>query len=143
MADITAKKEILRRATAEGRLKLRRGTVRLMKSGRVAKGDPLAAAQLAAVMAAKNTHQMIPLCHPLPITNVTTKYKLYEDALSVEASVKTTAKTGVEMEALVAASVFLLTVWDMVKQYEKDRAGQYPETAITMLRVKRKIKGQR
>ncbi len=141
MADITRKKDVLRFAVAEGRLRLKRSTVARIRKGQVEKGDPLAAAQLAAVMAAKNTHNLIPLCHPLPITNVATRFRLTKDGITVEASVRTTAKTGVEMEALTAASTFLLTVWDMVKQYEKDARGQYPDTAITLLRVKSKVKG--
>jgi cyclic pyranopterin phosphate synthase len=141
MADITRKREILRIATAEGRIKLKPSTVKRVRDGRIEKGDPLAAGQLAAVMAAKNTHQLIPLCHPLPITNVATKHRIGKDGITVEASVRTTAKTGVEMEALAAASTFLLTIWDMVKQYEKDEKGQYPDTAITLIRVKSKLKG--
>ncbi len=141
MADITTKKVILREAVARGEIRLRASTVSLIKQGGIAKGDPLAAAEVAAVLAAKNTHQILPFCHPLPLTTVRTKAALTRDRLSVETRVKTRARTGVEMEALTSACAYLLTVWDMVKQYEKDAKGQYPQTEITSVRVKRKFKG--
>jgi len=101
----------------------------------------MAAAEVAAIMAAKNTPRILPFCHSIPITTVRTECKLGRDTVKVESCVKGEAKTGVEMEALTAASVYLLTVWDMIKQYEKDSNGQYPSTAITYLKVKKKIKG--
>ena len=141
MADITFKKEILRQATASGRIQLKPSTIRRIRKGRIAKGDPTAAAEVAAVLAAKNTPQTLPFCHPIPITNVLTEAKVGASSITVLSTVKTTARTGVEMEALSAASTYLLTIWDMVKQYEKDPRGQYPDTRITDLRVLRKSKG--
>ncbi len=141
MIDITQKSNIFREAVAVGRIRLKPETVQMIRDAKVEKGDPLAAAEIASVMAAKNTSQLIPLCHPIPVTSVTTHSISGDDWVEVEVSVKTTAKTGVEMEALVAATTFLLTVWDMVKRHEKDAMGQYPSTAIECIRVKSKTKG--
>jgi cyclic pyranopterin phosphate synthase len=141
MADITFKKDILREAVASGKIELKPSTIARIRSGSIAKGDPIAAAEVAAVLAAKNTPQTLPFCHPIPITNVLTEGKIGASSITVQSTVKTTAKTGVEMEALTAASTYLLTVWDMVKQYEKDSRGQYPETRIVDLRVLSKSKG--
>ena len=92
-------------------------------------------------MAAKKTSELIPLCHPLPLTSVDVTIQIIdESAVAVEAIVKATAKTGVEMEALTAVSAALLTIWDMTKQYEKDRRGQYPTTTIGDIKVSRKVK---
>jgi cyclic pyranopterin phosphate synthase len=141
MVDITPKPTMLREASAEGKIKLKRETVKLIKAGRVEKGNPLEVAKLAGILAAKNTSQIIPLCHPLPLShidiNVTVSSK---DTIKAVASVKTEAKTGVEMEALTGAATALLTVWDMVKMYEKDRQGQYPTTEILNIKVRKKVK---
>ncbi len=141
MIDITQKSDVFREAVAVGRIRLKPETVQMIRDAKVEKGDPLAAAEIASVMAAKSTSQLIPLCHPIPVTSVTTHSTLGDNWIDVEASVKTTAKTGVEMEALVAATTYLLTVWDMVKRHEKDAMGQYPSTAIESIRVKSKTKG--
>ncbi len=143
MVDITPKESVLREAHAVGKIKLKPSTMKLIRDGKVEKGDPISAAEIAAVLAAKNTSGILPLCHPLPITNVKATSTLLDDGVEAEVYVKATAKTGVEMEALVGASTFLLTVWDLVKQYEKDERGQYPDTQIEYLRVKQKIKGGR
>jgi cyclic pyranopterin phosphate synthase len=141
MADITSKPEVLRQAVASGRIQLKPSTISKIRSGRIAKGDPMAAAEVAAVLAAKNTSQTLPFCHPIPITNVLTEAEIDRSSITVRSTVKTTARTGVEMEALSAASTYLLTVWDMVKPYEKDARGQYPDTRIRDLRVVTKSKG--
>jgi cyclic pyranopterin phosphate synthase len=141
MVDITGKPEVHREATAKGRIKLRPETVRRIKKGKIAKGDPFTIAKTAGILAAKNTSSLIPLCHPLPLTNVRIDLKvLDESSVEAEATVKTKAQTGVEMEALAAVSMALLTVWDMTKQYEKDAKGQYPNTTIENIHVVRKIK---
>jgi len=143
MVDVTAKPEVYREATARGTLKLKSETIELIKQGKVEKGDPFYAAKIAGVLAAKNTSSLIPLCHPLPLTDVKVDIEMVDDSnVQVEATVKTRAQTGVEMEALVAASVALLTIWDMTKQYEKDEQGQYPHTLIQNIRVVRKVKGK-
>jgi len=141
MVDVSGKDEIFREATATGTIKLKPETINLIKTGKIAKGDPLYTAKIAGVLAAKKTNNLIPLCHPLPLTNVQVDVKvLNEGTVEVSATVKTKAQTGVEMEALTAVSIGLLTVWDMTKQYEKDAAGQYPSTAIENIHVVRKIK---
>lgn len=142
MVDITEKKEVFREASAIGKIILKPQTISFIKNGKIVKGDPLITAEIAAIMAAKNTSQIIPLCHPIPITNVSLNSKINFNSIEVEAKVKTTAKTGVEMEALTAVAVYLLTIWDMVKQYEKDEGGQYPTTLIDSIRVKEKLKSE-
>jgi len=141
MADITSKPEVLRQAVASGKIQLKPSTITKIRSGSIAKGDPIAAAEVAAVLAAKNTSQTLPFCHPIPITNVLTEADISRSSITVRSTVRTTARTGVEMEALNAASTYLLTVWDMVKPYEKDARGQYPDTRILDLRVVTKSKG--
>jgi cyclic pyranopterin phosphate synthase len=141
MVDVSGKAEIFREATATGTIRLKPETVNLIKEGKIAKGDPLSTAKIAGVLAAKKTSGLVPLCHPLPLTNVDVEAKiLSKSTVEVSATVKAKAQTGVEMEALVAASVALLTIWDMVKQYEKDANGQYPTTVIENIHVVRKFK---
>jgi cyclic pyranopterin phosphate synthase len=140
MVDVSGKPEVLREATATGTITLKPETIRLIKDEHVAKGDPVSAAKLAGVLAAKKTDNLIPLCHPLPITNVKIQVKVLNSTVQVTSTVKTNARTGVEMEALVATAVCLLTIWDMVKQYEKDAEGQYLFTSIKDVHVVKKIK---
>jgi cyclic pyranopterin phosphate synthase len=141
MVDISDKPEVFREATATGTIKLKPETIRLIGKGEIAKGDPLFAAKIAGILAAKKTSTLIPLCHPLPLTNVEVKMTVLDKStVRVMSTVKTKAPTGVEMEALVATAISLLTIWDMVKQYEKNAEGQYPSTVIENIRVVKKIK---
>lgn len=141
MVDITSKPEIFREATAKGRIHLRKETIFLIRDGKIEKGDPIYAAQIAGVLAAKNTSSLIPLCHPIPLTSVNLDVKISDDStITVETNIKTRAQTGVEMEALVATATALLTIWDMTKKYEKDQEGQYPFTRIEDIRVTHKLK---
>ena len=141
MIDVSGKAAIFREATATGSIKLKPQTVELIESGKIVKGDPLYTAKIAGILAAKKTSDLIPLCHPLPLTNVEVELKVTDQTtITATSSVKTTAQTGVEMEALIAVSMALLTVWDMTKQYEKDAGGQYPSTTITGIRVVKKFK---
>jgi cyclic pyranopterin phosphate synthase len=140
MVDVSAKPEVYREAKAKGLIKLKPETLRLIKKGKVEKGDVFSVAKVAGILAAKNTCNLIPLCHPLPLTNVELDLKIVDKGVEVESTVKTKAQTGVEMEALVAVSVALLAVWDMTKQYEKDRFGQYPSTVVENVHVISKIK---
>ena len=120
MVDVSDKAETARTAIAEAIVRMRPETLALIQAGGMPKGDVFAAARLAGIMAAKRTPDLIPLCHPLPITGVTVELApLGEDALLIHATVKTTGKTGVEMEALTAASVAALTIYDMCKAVEK------------------------
>ena len=141
MVDITSKPEVHREATAKGRIKLKPETIKRIKQGKIEKGDPFTVAKIAGILAAKNTSSVIPLCHPLPLTSINIDLRITEGStVEVEATVKTKAQTGIEMEALAAVSAALLTVWDMTKQYEKDAEGQYPSTVIESIRVVRKLK---
>jgi cyclic pyranopterin phosphate synthase len=141
MIDVSGKAEVLREATASGIILLKPETIKRISEGKIAKGDPLYTAKIAAILAAKKTSELIPLCHPLPLTNVEVTPKILDQTtVEVTATVKTLAQTGVEMEALTAVAAALLTVWDMTKQYEKDADGQYPSTAIQNVHVVRKFK---
>lgn len=120
MVDVSEKAETVRTAIAEATVRMQPATLALIQQGGIAKGDVFATARIAGIMAAKKTHELIPLCHPLPITGVTVDLVSEGDsALLIRATVKTTGKTGVEMEALTAASVAALTVYDMCKAVEK------------------------
>ena len=141
MIDVSNKPEVFREATAVGTIKLKTETIRLIKEEKIAKGDPIYAARIAGILAAKKTCTLIPLCHPLPLTNVQIEIRVSgKRMVNVTATVKTKAQTGVEMEALTAAAVSLLTIWDMTKQYEKDAKGQYPSTTIQNIHVVKKVK---
>jgi cyclic pyranopterin phosphate synthase len=143
MVDVSEKTVILREATALGTIHLKSETIKCIKEGKTAKGDPLYTAKIAAILAAKKTSELIPLCHPLPLTSVDVCPKILDETtIEVSATVKTYAQTGVEMEALTAVSAALLTIWDMTKQYEKDINGQYPSTTIQNIRIIRKYKQQ-
>jgi cyclic pyranopterin phosphate synthase len=120
MVDVSAKDDTVRTATAEGFVHMVPATLALIQSGGLPKGDVLAVARVAGIMAAKHTSDLIPMCHPLPITSVTLDLEPAAPAvLRVRATVKTTGKTGVEMEALTAVSVAALTVYDMCKAVDK------------------------
>ena len=122
MVDVSAKPTTAREAVAAGSVYMSAATLALVTSGKAAKGDVLTTAQLAGIMAAKRTHELIPLCHPLPLTGI--EVSLAPDkkrsAVDITATVRTTAQTGVEMEALTAVSVAALTVYDMLKAAQKD-----------------------
>ena len=122
MVDVSAKETTTREATARGRVFLAPETLSLIVEGRAPKGDVLATARVAGIMAAKRTHELIPLCHPLPITAVRLTLEPDHGAhtIEVEATVRVTGQTGVEMEALTAVSVAALTVYDMVKAVQRD-----------------------
>jgi cyclic pyranopterin phosphate synthase len=121
MVDVSAKPATERKAIAKGTVVMKPATLEMIKKGEIAKGDVLAVAQMAGIMAAKQTSHLIPLCHPLPITSVSVEFKLDEErfAVDITATVKTTAQTGVEMEALTAVSVAALTIYDMSKAMDR------------------------
>jgi cyclic pyranopterin monophosphate synthase len=122
MVDVTSKDDTVRIATARGRVLMDPRTLALVREGGIAKGDVLAIAQVAGVMGAKRTPEVIPLCHPLSITGVDLAFELNESdsAVEISATVRVTGKTGVEMEALTAVSVAALTIYDMCKAVDKD-----------------------
>ncbi|MBI4593071.1 MAG: cyclic pyranopterin monophosphate synthase MoaC [Candidatus Rokubacteria bacterium] len=121
MVDVSAKAETAREAVARATLRMTPATVRIIRRGNAPKGDVLGVARTAGILAAKRTHELIPLCHPLRITGIDLTFVLDErrGRLTIEARVRTVDKTGVEMEALTAVSVAALTVYDMVKAVEK------------------------
>ncbi len=141
MIDITGKEVVYREAVAEGVIRLRKETIDKIVKGEVEKGDVFTVSRIAAINAVKNTWNILPLCHNIPITHVQVDYKVIDsERIKVTVKVKTTAKTGVEMEALVGVTVALLNIWDMVKKYEKDPQGQYPHTRIEYIKVVSKTK---
>jgi cyclic pyranopterin phosphate synthase len=119
MVDTSAKAQTARRAVASARVLMSPATVEALRAGRTPKGDPLEAARIAGIMAAKRTADLIPLCHPLPLTHADVRAELRDDGVHLRAEAATTAQTGVEMEALTAAAVAALTVYDMCKAVEK------------------------
>ncbi len=140
MVDISSKNEVERIAIVKGRIRLRKETIEKIRRGEIEKGDVITVAKVAGILAAKRTPEIIPLCHPIPLTNIRIDIDLLDDHVEVTATVKTVARTGVEMEALTAATISILTIWDMVKKYEKDEKGQYPYTRIEEVKVIEKVK---
>lgn len=119
MVDVGGKSETVREAVAEGRIAMSAEAAAAIAAGAVAKGDVLAVARVAGIMAAKRTSELIPLCHPLPLSKVTIDLSVEAEGVSAIATVATTGRTGVEMEALTAVSTALLTVYDMAKAIDK------------------------
>jgi len=119
MVDVGGKAETDRRAVARGMLLLSKPTIALVRSGKTPKGDLLASARIAGIMAAKRTSELIPLCHPLPLAHAAVELTVTDEGIAIEATVATTARTGVEMEALTAVSVAGLTLYDMLKAVER------------------------
>ncbi|PYT04510.1 MAG: cyclic pyranopterin monophosphate synthase MoaC, partial [Acidobacteria bacterium] len=124
-----------RRAIASARVLMSPGTVEAVRARRTPKGDPIETARIAGIMAAKRTSELIPLCHPLPLTHVDVRAELIDEGVRIEAEVATMAQTGVEMEALTAAAVAALTVYDMCKAVERG-------ITITDVRLEEKTGGK-
>ena len=135
MVDVSEKDVTTRSATAKARVMAARETINIITSGTAKKGDVLATARIAGIMAAKKTSDLIPLCHPLMIAKVTIDFTVAESHIDVEATVKVEGKTGVEMEALTACSVACLTIYDMLKAVDRGMT-------ITNLRVVEKTGGK-
>ena len=119
MVDISAKDSTIREAQAEGRISMSAEALAAIREGAVKKGDVLATARIAGIMAAKKTSELIPLCHPLALSKVAVDFEFEADGIRVAALARLTGKTGVEMEAMTAASVALLTIYDMAKALDK------------------------
>jgi len=121
MVDVSAKTDTLREAIARGVVRMKAETLALVKQGQMAKGDVLTVAQIAGIMAAKQTPALIPLCHPLLLGEIKVEFEIdeAENAIIITSTVKNTGKTGVEMEAMTATSVAALTIYDMCKAVEK------------------------
>ena len=141
MVDVTKKPEVYREATASGIIRLKSTTVSKIVKGEIEKGDVFTTARVAGLLAVKNTPQIIPHCHPIPYTGITITFNVIgKDRIKATVKVRTTWKTGVEMDALTGVMASLLTIWDMVKKYEKDEYGNYPETFIEDVKVEEKVK---
>jgi cyclic pyranopterin phosphate synthase len=121
MVDVSAKDDTTRVAVASGRVLMQPSTLRLLLAGEIAKGNVLTTAQVAGIMAAKRTHELIPMCHPLLLSGISVDLepRESESAIDITATVRTTGKTGVEMEALTAVSIAALTVYDMCKAVDR------------------------
>ncbi len=119
MVDVGSKEETVRTAIATGRVEMQPETVQLVREGRAAKGDVLAVAQVAAIMGAKRTPDLIPMCHPLMLTGVNVEFELQDRAVLISARVSTRGRTGVEMEALTAVATAGLTIYDMLKAVDR------------------------
>ena len=135
MVDVTEKTETHRTALAEGTVRMSPETIELVRTGGTPKGDVLAVAQVAGIMSAKRTHELIPMCHPLRLTGIDIRFTYKEDAIHIQAEVKCKGETGVEMEALTAVSTAALTIYDMCKAVQKDME-------ITGIRLCRKTGGK-
>lgn len=135
MVDVTGKAATAREAVARGRISISAAAMKVVRSGSLKKGDPLQTARLAGILAAKRTAELIPLCHPLPISHADVVLTPVRGGFEIEATVRTTAQTGVEMEALTAAAVAALTIYDMVKAVDK-------AMVISDIRVVRKTGGR-
>ncbi len=140
MVDVTEKPVVRRQAEAAGKIFLSADTIRMIREAKIKKGDPLLVAEVSAMNAAKQTHLIIPHCHQIPLEAVNIRFEVLDDSVQARCLVKTHARTGVEMEALVGVSIALNTLWDMVKYLEKDEKGQYPFTRISDIRVIKKEK---
>jgi len=142
MIDIAEKPLIERKAVAQGRIFLKPVTLTAIHDRKIKKGDPLQAGELVALSAVKRTPDLLPHCHPIPIDHVEVTYEFIEEHILVTVTVKSTARTGVEMEALMGVTMALNTIWDMVKYLEKDQKGQYPDTKICDVKIIKKTKGE-
>jgi cyclic pyranopterin phosphate synthase len=140
IVDITRKKTSFRRAVAEGDIVLREETIKAIKNNDVPKGDVLTVAKTSAIISVKRTPEIIPGCHPIPLTHVGIYFKIKGSKIIAVCEVSSESKTGVEMEALTGVTIALLTIWDMVKEMEKDDKGQYPYTSIGNIRIVEKVK---
>jgi cyclic pyranopterin monophosphate synthase len=140
MIDISEKPIVRREAIAEGTIELRRSTMRLISEGKIEKGDPLQIASIGGLQAVKSTPSALMMCHPIPIESSSLEFFTTAESIRVRATVLAYSKTGVEMESLYAVTTALLNIWDVVKKYEKNDMGQYPETRIRDVHILKKSK---
>lgn len=141
MVNIGSKASVKRKARARGSIRLKRETIQRIKRGEIPKGDVSTIARVAGILSVKKTPDLVPLTHPISIEGVDVDFEIGDEEIEIEVEVKSTGQTGVEMEALTGVTTALNTVWDMVKEFEKDKSGQYPTTAIEGVRVIEKVKG--
>jgi cyclic pyranopterin phosphate synthase len=135
MVDVSEKKIVHRHAEAQGEIVLHPKTIAEIKKGSTKKGNVIAVSEIAGIMAAKRTAEIIPLCHQIPLASIQVGFTFTEDRVQASCSVTAVYVTGVEMEALVGVAASLLSIWDMVKYLEKDERGQYPTARLQNIRV--------
>lgn len=140
MINISGKDIVTRTAIAEGKILLCKRTIDAVKKKTVKKGDVLTVSQIAGIQAAKDTANILPLCHQIPLFSVDITFKVQKESIVARTTIIADYRTGVEMEALVGTAAALLSIWDMVKYLEKDKDGQYPTTRISEIRVLSKKK---
>ncbi len=140
MIDVGHKPKIKRSATAKGEIHLKKETIEEIRAGRIKKGDPILTAEIAGILAAKQTSNLLPHCHQIPLDSVDLWFEVMDDKIVAHCTVRAHWSTGVEMEALVGVVNALNTIWDMVKYLEKDANGQYPTTRIQNISVVEKVK---
>lgn len=140
MVDISGKDTVTRTAVAEGKILLSERTIGAVKKKTVKKGDVLTVSQIAGIQAAKDTANILPLCHQIPLFSVGIDFMVRKDGIVARTTVVADYRTGVEMEALVGTATALLSIWDMVKYLEKNKEGQYPTTRISEIKVLSKKK---
>jgi cyclic pyranopterin phosphate synthase len=140
MVDISEKPSSLRKSIAEGEIVLQTSTIDAVRTNKTKKGNVLSVSKIAAIMAAKKTSEIIPLCHQIPLASVGVSFEFLEDRIRCTCEVAATYSTGIEMEALVGVTTGLLSIWDMTKYLEKDFKGQYPLARLEGVRVTKKEK---
>jgi len=140
MINISGKDIVTRTAIAEGKILLSERTISAVKKKTVKKGDVLTVSQIVGIQAAKDTANILPLCHQIPLFSVDITFKVQKESIVTRTTIIADYRTGVEMEALVGTAATLLSIWDMVKYLEKDKDGQYPTTRISEIRVLSKKK---
>ena len=140
MIDISEKPIITRKAVAEGKIILRKSTMKRIKDDKIEKGDPFQIASVGAIQAVKSTPTSLMMCHPIPIESANVEFSSDSTSVTARVSVLARSKTGVEMETLNGVACALLNIWDVVKKYEKDSNGQYREARIEGIHVVEKIK---
>ncbi|MFW9846105.1 MAG: cyclic pyranopterin monophosphate synthase MoaC [Candidatus Thorarchaeota archaeon] len=142
MVDISSKSQVFRKAVAVGDLVLKSNTLEAVRLGTTKKGNVLSVSEIAGIMAAKKTSDIIPLCHQIPLSSVNVFFEFHEDRIRSTCEVVATYSTGVEMEALIGVTTALLSIWDMTKYLEKDSEGQYPTARLEGVRVIKKEKAE-
>lgn len=142
MVDVSGKNMVKRYAEAVGNIVLQPETITRIRDGTTKKGNVLAVAETAGILAAKHTSDSIPLCHQIPLTSVEIGFEFGKTGIQTTCRVSAIYMTGVEMEALTGVTIALLSIWDMVKYLEKDSEGQYPHARLENIRVTMKRKGE-
>jgi cyclic pyranopterin phosphate synthase len=142
MVDISEKKTVKREAIAEGKIILKPETINLIREKKIEKGDPLQISLVSATNAVKKTSELVPFCHFILLEDIKVSFDVEDFFITVRVKVRSSSKTGVEIEALSGVLNALLNIWDVVKKYEKDDSGNYPSTFIKDVRVVSKVKGQ-